>query len=208
MIDTVKRRPEELDALWEAYNRLGSVELRDQLFKSYLFMVEATVRFFLRRCPGVWRQPEEMYSEAVVALLGAIDRFDVRRGVLFETFAFTAVRGAVRDCLRQTCWRRIHGARGHVYYRRERPFTDVRFPGRSIPDRGDADPAAAAERRDFFEVVRQCCPSREQQVLELTYRHCLSQREISQRLGVTQGYVSRLYRNAHDRIKRYCVSHS
>lgn len=207
MRDTVKRRPEGLNALWEAYERLGSVGLRDQLFYSYVYIVEVTVSFFLRGCWGKWRQLDEMRAEATVALLEAIDRFDLTRGVNFETFAFNAVRGSVRDWLRGVRGCRLHMTQGHVYYRRERPFTDTRLPERQIPDRHSADPVATAELRDFFETALRRCTPREQQILDLYYRHCLSQHEISRRLGVTQGYVCKVYRQAHGRLRRCFGAH-
>lgn len=208
MIDSAERRTKELSRLWCAYKRLGSVELRNQLFDSYLFMVEATVNFCLRRCWGALRQPDEMRAEATVGLLRAIDRFDPTVGTCFETFAFHAVRGAVRDWLRRESWRKLGTAQRSIYYRREQTFTDTHFPDRWILDLHGHDPAVTAERRDFFEAALRRCTPGEQQVLDLFYRHNLSQREISERIGVTQGYISQVHRRARERLQRYYAAHS
>ncbi len=48
--------------------------------------------------------PGDLVSYGVFGLIDAIDRFDLDRGVKFETFAAPRIRGAIYDGLRQLDW--------------------------------------------------------------------------------------------------------
>jgi RNA polymerase sigma factor for flagellar operon FliA len=47
---------------------------------------------------------DDLESYGLFGLLEAIDRFDLERGVKFETYAMTRIRGAIIDGLRSTTW--------------------------------------------------------------------------------------------------------
>ncbi len=46
----------------------------------------------------------DLVSDGVIGLLDAIDKFDLDRGVQFQTYAVRRVRGAILDGLRSTDW--------------------------------------------------------------------------------------------------------
>jgi len=48
--------------------------------------------------------PGDLVSSGVFGLIDAIERFDLERGVKFETFAVPRIRGAIYDGLRQLDW--------------------------------------------------------------------------------------------------------
>lgn len=48
--------------------------------------------------------PGDLVSAGIFGLIDAIDRFDLERGVKFETFAAPRIRGAIYDGLRQLDW--------------------------------------------------------------------------------------------------------
>ncbi|TDA69401.1 MAG: FliA/WhiG family RNA polymerase sigma factor [Clostridia bacterium] len=47
---------------------------------------------------------EDLVAAGVLGLIEAVDRYDWRRGVKFETFASTRIRGAMLDALRAAGW--------------------------------------------------------------------------------------------------------
>jgi RNA polymerase sigma factor for flagellar operon FliA len=47
---------------------------------------------------------DDLYSYGVFGLLDALQKFDPQRGVKFETYAFTRIRGAILDGLRAMDW--------------------------------------------------------------------------------------------------------
>lgn len=47
---------------------------------------------------------EDLITAGVLGLIEAVDRYDWRRGVKFETFASTRIRGAMLDALRAAGW--------------------------------------------------------------------------------------------------------
>lgn len=68
--------------------------------QSYLPLVERIARSFLRKVPS-HVTAEELVSAGVVGLLEAADRYDSSRGIPFDRFASSRVRGAILDDLRR-----------------------------------------------------------------------------------------------------------
>ncbi|MEO1174886.1 MAG: sigma-70 family RNA polymerase sigma factor, partial [Myxococcota bacterium] len=68
--------------------------------QSYLPLVERIARSFLRRVPS-HVTAEELVSAGVVGLLEAADRYEASRGIPFDRFASSRVRGAILDDLRR-----------------------------------------------------------------------------------------------------------
>lgn len=74
---------------------------RDQLLAKYGGIVQATA--WQMNLPAHVER-EDLVAAGVVGLLDAWDRFDVSRGLKFETYAFVRVRGAMIDHLRSLDW--------------------------------------------------------------------------------------------------------
>ncbi|MEM6733929.1 MAG: FliA/WhiG family RNA polymerase sigma factor [Myxococcota bacterium] len=68
--------------------------------RPYLPLVEKIARGFLRRMPS-HVQAEELVSAGMVGLLEAAHRYDPGRGIRFDKFASSRVRGAILDELRR-----------------------------------------------------------------------------------------------------------
>lgn len=88
--------------LWSRYKG-GDVEAREELVKLYLpFVKHVLSRMVVGLPPGVDR--DDLLSFALMGLLEAMERFDPGRGVKFESFAASRIRGAVIDELRRADW--------------------------------------------------------------------------------------------------------
>jgi RNA polymerase sigma factor for flagellar operon FliA len=89
-------------AMWRAYAQERSAELRDCLVEFYLDLglVRAAAKRVARALPQ-HVDPDELLSAGGFGLLAAVERFDVSRGIKFETFSRQPIRGAMLDYLRE-----------------------------------------------------------------------------------------------------------
>jgi RNA polymerase sigma factor for flagellar operon FliA len=99
------RRPSarEVLASWEAYRRSGDTRVRDQLVFTLMPMVRYIVHRKVRNVPSHC-DVEDFLSCGIEALIGAIERYDPKRGATLEQYAWTRVQGAVLDELRRNDW--------------------------------------------------------------------------------------------------------
>ena len=78
-------------------------DLRSQLIERYAHLVSITAgRLFGPMPAGVER--EDLVGAGVVGLVKAVDQFDPARGIKFETYAITLIRGAILEMLRGDDW--------------------------------------------------------------------------------------------------------
>ena len=90
-------------AIWTEFAATRRSELRDQLITTYVPLV----RFVVSRLgiPATsLLEADDLVSYGIIGLINAIDRFDPSRGIRFEAFASTRIRGAVIDQLRVLNW--------------------------------------------------------------------------------------------------------
>ncbi len=101
------------DALWARYAAAPSTEDRDVLVEAYLPLSRAIARKFAGR--GV--ETEDLEQVAALALMKAVERFDVSRGLRFSTYAAPTIAGEVRNYLRDksTAIRLSRDARSELY---------------------------------------------------------------------------------------------
>lgn len=96
MDDTARR-------LWAQYRRRRTAARRNALVEHYLPRVARIARHVASRlAPSIDR--DELAAAGAVGLIGAVTRFDPRRGSSFDSFAFVRIRGAMLDWLRATDW--------------------------------------------------------------------------------------------------------
>jgi len=78
--------------------KIGSDRLIET-YRSYSHAISAEV---LRKYPSVDR--DDIIGAAELGLVEAANNFDPSRGVLFKTFAYYRIRGAIYDSLRKMGW--------------------------------------------------------------------------------------------------------
>ncbi|MDR0904971.1 MAG: FliA/WhiG family RNA polymerase sigma factor [Oscillospiraceae bacterium] len=94
---------EELMQVWREYADTRSIELRDKLTLSYTGLVKSLVRRMMPRY-GAVAEYDDMISCGVLGLIDAVEKFDLKQNVKFETYAVTRVRGEILDFLRSQDW--------------------------------------------------------------------------------------------------------
>lgn len=108
MIDTsqpvvTQARKQDMLALWQALKDRGDADARERLINHYVYLAKHVVdRLGMRPCG--WLGYDDLVSHAILGLIDAIEKFDPSRGVRFETYAVTRIRGAVLDMLRALDW--------------------------------------------------------------------------------------------------------
>jgi len=98
-----KKSRKELKQLWQRFKETGDMEVRDELIVAYLPLARYAAERLKGKLPGCV-DIQEMISAGTVGLINAVDKFDPDRGILFETYCSTRIRGAILDDLRATDW--------------------------------------------------------------------------------------------------------
>lgn len=97
----------ELERVWIEFKDTESVELKQELkndlLERYLPIVRYTAdRLYMKLPQQV--DVEDLYGAGVFGLMDAIENYDLERGVKFETYCTTRVRGSIIDSLRAQDW--------------------------------------------------------------------------------------------------------
>jgi RNA polymerase sigma factor FliA len=93
----------ELRDLWRRYKSEGDDGARERLVVAYSPMVKFVAGRLGAGLPS-HVEDADLISYGLVGLIGAIERFEPERGIKFETFAMTRIRGAIIDELRSLDW--------------------------------------------------------------------------------------------------------
>ncbi|WP_152392494.1 FliA/WhiG family RNA polymerase sigma factor [Paenibacillus guangzhouensis] len=119
--------------LWESWREGGQIEAKKQLIEQYLSIVDYVSNRLAIGLPKNVSK-DDLASNGVVGLIDAIEKFDYKRGLQFETYASWRVRGAILDGLRQGDWvprsvreksKKIEEAYQHLEQRYLRSVTDA-----------------------------------------------------------------------------------
>ena len=93
----------DIDALWEAYRVSRDESLRNRLLVHYLPLSRKIARHMHSRMPASI-ELDDLAQAAILGLRSAISTFDPGRGIPFENYCGSRVRGAVLDHLRSLDW--------------------------------------------------------------------------------------------------------
>ncbi len=99
---------EQLDAMSKEdllllYRSTGCQELKWTLALRYVGLVKS-IALQVRGVYSSFAQVDDIINEGVLALVGAVDKFDPDKGIKFETFVSKRIRGAVIDLARRQDW--------------------------------------------------------------------------------------------------------
>jgi len=89
--------------LWREYHRDRSIAAREKLIVNYLPLVKLVAGRIAVSLPQ-HVDKDDLISNGFLGLMEALDRYDVERGVKFETYAVVRIRGAILDSLRAQDW--------------------------------------------------------------------------------------------------------
>jgi len=90
-------------ALWRRWKHSGDPEAKSRLIEHYLGLVDyVTSRLAIGLPRNVSK--DDLASYGIIGLIDAVEKFDLERGLQFETYASWRIRGSIIDGLRQADW--------------------------------------------------------------------------------------------------------
>jgi len=87
----------------DTYRRISDTKSRDEMVKKHLKLVSFIASRLAIGLPD-WIDKRDLISSGVIGLIDAVNNFDPSRGIKFETYAKTRIRGAIIDELRTLDW--------------------------------------------------------------------------------------------------------
>jgi RNA polymerase sigma factor FliA len=95
--------PEELLRIWADFKSTGSGEARELLILHYAPLVKYVASRVATGLPASVEQAD-LVSYGMFGLIDALEKFELDRGIKFETYAIPRIRGAIIDELRSLDW--------------------------------------------------------------------------------------------------------
>ena len=93
----------KLDELWKNYKKTGLSEYREELINHYSELVKI-ISGRLYNFYGGNVEYDDLVGFGIFGLIDAIDKFNLDRGLKFETYAQIRIRGSIIDNLRKLDW--------------------------------------------------------------------------------------------------------
>jgi len=93
----------EINDLWVEYQKSNRIELKHDLIMHYMWVI----RYVLQKTnlpTNSLLEESDFVNIGILGLNEAIERFDIERGIKFESYAIPRVRGAIQDELRKLDW--------------------------------------------------------------------------------------------------------
>jgi RNA polymerase sigma factor for flagellar operon FliA len=91
------------EALWEEYIKTRNAKLREKLIIEYAGLVKV-VAGRMGMYLGYTVEYDDLVGYGVFGLIDAIDKFELTKGVKFETYASLRIRGSILDQIRKMDW--------------------------------------------------------------------------------------------------------
>jgi RNA polymerase sigma factor for flagellar operon FliA len=212
---------DSLSTAWAEYKETGSAAARDRLILHYSPLVKYVAGRVAVGLPANIEQAD-LISYGIFGLIDAIDKYDRDRGIKFETYAISRIRGSIIDELRAIDWvpRSVRFKANvsieelnHIYTQLSTVSLVALDELMSVEgDRGDrlslvetledtktagpVDTVEAQELRNILAEAVNRLPEREKIVVTLYYYEGLTLAEIGQVLGVTESRVCQMHTKA------------
>ena len=100
---SIELSEEDLAAVWQEYHKTQSDDIRNILMEHYLPLVKINSERLAHKLPDEV-EIDDLISAGIDGLRDALAMFDHERGVKFETYCATRIRGAILDALRNRDW--------------------------------------------------------------------------------------------------------
>jgi RNA polymerase sigma factor for flagellar operon FliA len=91
-----KLTPAELERLWIAFKTKGDIDAKNDLLLHYGYLVKWIVRRMMPKYNN-YNEYDDLVSCGMIGLIDAVDKFQLKHEVKFETYAVTRIRGEILD---------------------------------------------------------------------------------------------------------------
>ncbi|MDR1117322.1 MAG: FliA/WhiG family RNA polymerase sigma factor [Oscillospiraceae bacterium] len=93
----------EVDKLWLLYKKNNDIEAKNELLLHYVHLVKKLVRRMMPKYNS-YNEYDDLVNCGIIGLIDAVEKFDLKHGVKFETYAITRIRGEILDYMRAQDW--------------------------------------------------------------------------------------------------------
>lgn len=94
---------EEFTVLFNEYKSTGNIAVRNKIVMAYSYIAQVSA-FQLRGIAAATAQLEDMINQGIITLIDCVERFDISKGIKFESYAYMRVRGGIIDLVRKQDW--------------------------------------------------------------------------------------------------------
>ena len=102
-----------IEQVWNQFHKSRSDEFRNLLMKHYMYLVRYAAERLYSKLPDKV-ELDDLTSAGIFGLMDAVNNFDPARGVKFETYCSSRIKGSILDELRSMDWvPRLVRARAH-----------------------------------------------------------------------------------------------
>ncbi|OGU16079.1 MAG: hypothetical protein A2X61_13270 [Ignavibacteria bacterium GWB2_35_12] len=92
-----------LNKLWEEFSRTKSLKVKHQLIMHYIWLVKYVLQLINLPNNSILDE-EDFINIGILGLHESIERFELSRGVKFESYAIPRIKGIIQDELRRLDW--------------------------------------------------------------------------------------------------------
>ena len=90
------------EKLWQSYNNADK-HIKEKIIENHIPLIKHIVNRMNINLPP-YLEYEDLISYGIFGLMQAIERYDVKKGIKFETYAYTRIKGSIIDELRKIDW--------------------------------------------------------------------------------------------------------
>ena len=103
--DETKTRldPDELKSLWITFKQSGDIGAKNRILLNYGYLVKWIVRRMMPKYNN-YNEYDDLVSCGMLGLIDAVDKYDIKHEVKFETYAVSRIRGEILDYMRAQDW--------------------------------------------------------------------------------------------------------
>jgi RNA polymerase sigma factor for flagellar operon FliA len=94
---------ENQNQLCDQYHATKDITIRNQIIERYTYLV----KIIALKMRGIYQQygdVEDIVNEGIIALMDAIEKFDISKNTKFETYASIRIKGSIIDYVRKQDW--------------------------------------------------------------------------------------------------------
>jgi len=95
--------PEELSSLWREFKDTGDIGAKNEILLNYGYLVKWIVRRMMPKYNN-YNEYDDLVSCGMLGLIDAVDKFELKHEVKFETYAVSRIRGEILDYMRSQDW--------------------------------------------------------------------------------------------------------
>lgn len=99
----MKQKDKDIEKTWLEYVKNKDIETKHKLILHYIWLVKYVLQH-MHLPLNTLLDDEDFINIGIIGLNNSIDRFDIERGVKFESYAIPRVKGTIQDELRKLDW--------------------------------------------------------------------------------------------------------